>query len=841
MNKKAMLAACLTLTLCVAATLQWAKPADTASAQEGIKVVIEGKPLTLSTPAFIENGSTLVPVREIAEALGAEVTYKETDKGARTVRLTRGAREALLTIGSTTMEAGGKRVTLNAYPRTVKSITMVPLRAISESLGTVVTWDGIQRIVSIDEPLQLPSIGSEKKLAELLQHMAEQRTSMTLFGAEDGAISAPTSSAVDKAAAAPEAAPAASDDGGAGSDYSRTNVQVDGVDEADWVKTDGNYIYQISGSRVVIADIADPAKPRLTAELSYSREEGFQPQQLYIDDSKLLVIGSKTLYDNASHSGGTAEPASPSEGSATRSGSGDSSASSPVDDAAVSGKMAIMPIYSHKSMVVAYVYELGSDGKPTLTRQLEQEGSYLSSRKIGNALYLITNKYTYHYGIYDMPATKSEQAAGKLAAAYEPSFRDTAVSDELQTVKLSDIRYFPEPVDNSMMLVGAVDLGQPEGALQVSAYFGAGGTIYASQRNLYTAQTVYAEEDGSYKGTTKLHKFRLDNGSITYISEGSVPGALLNQFSMDEHEGYFRVALTKGDMWAAGEAGSTNNVYVLNEKLETVGKLEGLAPGERIYSVRFMGDRAYMVTFRNVDPLFVIDLANPAKPGVLGQLKIPGYSDYLHPYDENHLIGFGKETIELPSGGMSQDDTIAYTQGMKLALFDVTDVTQPKELFKEIIGDRGTHSELLYDHKALLFSKDKGLLAFPVELYEVSSKAREEAGSSPAYGQFTYQGAYVYGIDLKKGFQLRGRISHLSESELAQAGHYGYDYTKTVRRILYAGDTLYTLSEAMLKANRMDNLQEQGSLPYPHDPGYGYGHGKVGVPMPIDPMPAVEP
>jgi hypothetical protein len=308
---------------------------------------------------------------------------------------------------------------------------------------------------------------------------------------------------------------------------------------------------------------------------------------------------------------------------------------------------------------------------------------------------------------------------------------------------------------------------------------------------------------------------------------------------MDEHEGYFRVALTSGNMWASGNAGSKNNVYVLDESLAIAGKLEGLAPGEKIYSVRFMGDRAYLVTFRNVDPLFVVDLSRPTAPVVLGQLKIPGYSDYLHPYDENHIIGFGKETVEVPSKGMGPDETMAFYQGMKIAMFDVTDVAQPKELFKEVIGDRGTGSELLHNHKALLFSKAKGLMAFPVELYEIKNKDAIKPGEMPAYGEFVYQGAYVYGIDLASGFDLKGRISHLTDEDLKKSGQYGYDYNKTVRRILYSGDTLYTLSDSMLKANGISDLNEKGMLTYPPLPEPSYWGGKGTID--IMPMPAVTP
>ena len=308
------------------------------------------------------------------------------------------------------------------------------------------------------------------------------------------------------------------------------------------------------------------------------------------------------------------------------------------------------------------------------------------------------------------------------------------------------------------------------------------------------------------------------------MAEGKVPGTIVNQFSMDEYAGNFRIATTSGDMWASGENTSKNNLYILGDALQEIGKIEGIAPGERIYSVRFMGKRAYMVTFRTVDPLFAIDVSDPTSPKVLGALKIPGYSDYLHPYDENHLIGFGKDTVEVEQKD-SLGNTIstnAFYLGMKVALFDVTDVENPKELHKLIIGDRGTGSELLYNHKALLFSREKNLLAFPVELYEIANKSTN-AGSSPTtitgprmpdYGTFTYQGAYIYQLDPQNGFQLQGRITHLTDEELSKSGNW-YTSERFVRRILYIGDTLYTLSDGMIKANARNGLQEMGSLHIP--------------------------
>ena len=176
-----------------------------------------------------------------------------------------------------------------------------------------------------------------------------------------------------------------------------------------------------------------------------------------------------------------------------------------------------------------------------------------------------------------------------------------------------------------------------------------------------------------------------------------------------------------------------------------------------------MGEKGYMVTFRMVDPLFAVDLSDPANPKILGELKIPGFSDYLHPYDENHIIGFGRDA-----------DMDGFETGMKMALFDVTDPTNPKELYATKIGDRGTFSEILHNHRALLFSKEKDIIAFPV----------------------AFQGAIIYGLDLERGFSLKGKITHIDE----------------VDRIIYIGDVLYTTSKGMIKASDMNSLREIKSV-----------------------------
>jgi uncharacterized secreted protein with C-terminal beta-propeller domain len=301
---------------------------------------------------------------------------------------------------------------------------------------------------------------------------------------------------------------------------------------------------------------------------------------------------------------------------------------------------------------------------------------------------------------------------------------------------------------------------------------------------------------------TVLYKFSLNNGKIAYAGKGSVPGTILNQFSLDEYNGHLRIATTTGQIWRDDEHTSKNHLYLLDEHLRLTGKLENIAPGEKIYSVRFMGSRAYLVTFKKVDPLFVIDLKDPKAPKILGKLKIPGYSDYLHPYDENHLIGFGKDAVE-------QKDR-AYYQGMKVALFDVSDVEHPVEKFTEIIGDRGTESELLHNHKALLFSKEKNLLAFPVTLMQTERNGQEE--DATRYGEFVFQGALVYQLDLQRGFTLRAKLTHLSEADLRKAGNGWYDSDLNIRRILAINDMLYTVSPAKIKAYRLADLRESKSL-----------------------------
>lgn len=637
----------------------------------------------------------------------------------------------------------------------------------------------------------LPTVGTVEKLRSILAEAESSRPMMTLgMGIEDTKSAAPNSTS--------QATASKSISLEGGSDYSTTNLQVDGVDEADIIKNDGKYIYQVNNQELIVAQVFPSEPMSIVSRIGFKQSE-FTPQELYVDDKYLVLIGSAHY----------------PEALPTKTPQGDVQPSEPGSDAVQSKKPSQVQIYPpiyNKSTTKAIIYDLENKSNLKKIREVELDGNYVSSRKIGSNLYLIANKYLDTYHIMKQESDPPQ-----------PSYRDTVGKGEFVKIGYNDIHYFPNSLEPSYLLIAGLDLNLKDKEMQVSPYLGSSQTVYASASNLYVAVTQYQKinqpvpmaqptpdqlKPSSFKTTTALYKFSLDKGETTFKNKGEVPGTILNQFAMDENNGFFRIATTTGEIQRTDSLTSKNNVYILDEALQLTGKVEDIAPGEKIYSVRFMGDRGYMVTYKKVDPFFVLDLKNPASPKILGALKIPGFSDYLHPYDENHIIGFGKETVELSQNG----GTNAYYQGLKLAVFDVTDVSHPVEMFKTIIGDRGTDSEVLRNHKTLLFDKEKGILSFPVTLMEVKNSVPNSKNGILNYGQFTFQGAYVYQFDLLKGFTLRGKITHLKDADVLKAGqHYMYG-SNTVERIIYIKDTLYTISKGMIKANDLESLQERNTL-----------------------------
>lgn len=630
--------------------------------------------------------------------------------------------------------------------------------------------------------IPLPMVGSFENLKAML-NLKQQSTGYYYDTDINGPIPVPV------------ATPAPGDPGW---DHSTVNNQVEGVDEADVVQTDGEYIYQVNRNRIIVAK-AYPAKEMSVVKVvEFSDEKGFTPSQLLMGENKLIVIGSVSTMIQYTPSPLPTASIRP--------------VPSKVPDMSLTPTPAVTSgrYYSFtKTITKAIILDLTDKTKIKKIREIDVEGSYLSARKIGSYLYLIANKNISYFDDKDM------------MNLFKPTYRDTNASQDYSELSYSEIHYFPEFTRPNYMTIAGVNVDDPDSKLFVSSYLGAGQNMYVSQNNIYIAETGYysspiimpAADSVSIlpiiprtfnTNNTLIYKFSMEKGNVTFAGKGEAPGNILNQFSMDEHKDHFRIATTS----IGKDYKTLNNLYIMDKELKVTGKIEGIAPGEKIYSTRFMGDRGYMVTFKNTDPLFVFDLKDPSKPEILGELKIPGYSDYLHPYDENHIIGIGKDTVE-----SSYDQNFAWYQGMKLALFDITDVNNPVEKFKEIIGDRGTTSEVLTNHKALLFSKAKNLMAFPVTVMTIPENLKSETKEpGSVYGTFQFQGAYVYNIDPEKGFQLKGRITHMTPEDCMKIGGYYYGGNTKVERVMYIDDTLYTLSREQIKANNIDDLKEINTL-----------------------------
>ncbi len=632
------------------------------------------------------------------------------------------------------------------------------------------------------EAAALPAVTSCAELARLLEERQDRQLLRAGFGTR-----ATVEQSFDGAEAVSGAAKLPAN---AGADYSTTNVQVPGVDEADVVKTDGRYIYQVNRERVLVIN-AYPAETMSVAKVIRFADERFSPREIFLDDEHLVVVGTSYREVPWAHPG--------------------------------------PPRPRHNATVKAVVFDIRNKADITQVREVELEGHYLSARKINKNVYLVANKYPDYYLLRD--------AGVPTRNGLTPAYRDSLAGEDFVRVPCTDVCYFPDFAQPNYLLVAGFNLDDVTGELAVRAYLGAGENVYVSPENLYVATTerdhgpiipLPEPLDGAARPDiavgpqiwpplreekTTIYRFALEGGRAAFSGRGEVPGTVLNQFSMDEHGGYFRVGTTLN---AFGRDTSRNGLYILDGDLNVAGKIEDIAPGERIYAVRFMGDRGYMVTFKTTDPLFVFDLADPHNPTMLGALKIPGFSNYLHPFDENHLIGFGKDAVEAvqkrPDGSVVSQG-FAWEQGMKLALFDVTDVNNPVEKHVVHIGDRGTHSEVLDNHRALLFDPEKNLLAFPITIHEI--KHRTPATPPSAYGTFTFQGAYVYRLTLDRGFEWQGGITHLTDEDYLKAGHYRSRGDRHVQRILYINENLYTLSEGMVKANDIKTLAERGKLLLP--------------------------
>jgi len=546
----------------------------------------------------------------------------------------------------------------------------------------------------------------------------------------------------------------------AASDYSTTNIQVAGVDEADIVKTDGEYIYFVSGNKTIIVKAYPPEQAQIVSEIEL---EG-TIIGIFVNGNRLVVFEQETTYYLY------------------------------YDDMPVV-KESYAPYVSPKMFIK--VYDVSDRENPQLQRELSSDGQYVSSRLIGDYAYVVTNEPVYE-----------EEG--------EVNLPEIHVGGNETEIPATDI-YYSDVADYYYMYTTIIAINiqnDAEEPTYETILLGASSNLYVSLNNIYLTFPVWGTDilgrEVWDSQETSIHRIHIEGAEIEYIASGGVPGMVLNQFSMDEYEGYFRVATT-----TQGET-TGNNVYILDMDLNIVGLLEGLAPGETIYSARFMGERCYLVTFKQVDPLFVIDLSDPSNPRELGYLKVTGYSDYLHPYDETHLIGIGKETTDAGE--------FAWYQGVKISLFDVTDVNNPLEISKLEIGDRGTDSPVLWDHKAFLFDKSRNLMVMPILEAKVDETKYSEEDLVWAYGEPVWQGAYVLHVSLDSGISLQGKITHIEDITDPEQQYYYYYSPFSVERSLYIGDVLYTISQAKIKMNSLETLDYINEVELPHSTWVPYDY-----------------
>jgi uncharacterized secreted protein with C-terminal beta-propeller domain len=578
-------------------------------------------------------------------------------------------------------------------------------------------------------------------------------------------------------------------------------VQVEGVDEPDIVKTDGTYLYIVSNNTVIIVKAYPAENAEILGEIKF--DDSLSVLNIFIDGSRLVVFLQSYDY--------------------------------PILKNAFAENSKINYWYGSTDTYVK-IYDLEDMSQPTLVKDIVVGGSFSGARLIGDYVYVITTQYSYSTDENDTIVPRlminDEVLEVPLSDIYYVDIPEK--SSTFTNIMSVNIHDDAEAVNQKIFLLGTTQtLYVSENNIYVSYsmwYYDYSSlekiledkllpllpdsartqldTVEGLNLEDYQKQTIaqwiiqgyvqsLSDEQKSdivkdiAKDTEKtiIHRISIDNGEISYEAQGTVTGYIKDQFSLSEYNGYLRVSTTLSGStlsYYIGSVESQNNVYVLDMDLKLVGSLEEIAPGETIYATRFIGDICYLVTFRQVDPFFVIDLSDPTDPQILGQLKIPGYSTYLHPYDETHIIGIGRDGSKV-----------------KISLFDVSDMSNPIELSNYTIQNEDeenpwwSDSSALYEHKAFLFDREKNLLVIPA-------------------GTYNKQLAYVFDISIDDGILLKGTISHdvevQTQEENGEYKSYYYDDGNSIQRTLYIENVLYTISKNMVKMNSLDDLSEINSV-----------------------------
>ena len=600
-----------------------------------------------------------------------------------------------------------------------------------------------------------------------------------------------------------------------GSEYSTTNVQVENVDEPDYLKNDSKYVYIVSQNTLSIIDAYPAESAKLVLKIALDIDSQYI-QNMFLNEDRLVIF-----YNGQS-------------------------------DEEIIPQYDFVPRRSYSSVTHALIVDVSDKENPTILKDYSIDGYFSDARMIGNYAYFVTNS-NIDYQYPRLPIIMEDSVRIMTPEAFY--FDNVEQFSNFNTLTAIDI--FGDTINSETFLMGytgsiyvsedsfyiTYQQNMPFGFYENSSrdrFFDVivpilpidiqekiksiqnDSSISSSAQWVKISELMqksYNEMDKNEKeklfekikdalneydakiqektNKTIIHKISINEDKIEYVAKGSVPGRLLNQFSMDESGDRFRVVTTTEYYTQYQGTVRANAVYVLDEQLNIVGELDQIAPDESVYSARFIGDRLYLVTFQQIDPFFVIDLSKDT-PKILGELKIPGFSNYLHPYDNEHIIGIGRDTKEIEEGRVQQ-------LGIKIALFNVADVNNPKVIDDVVIGDSSTYSEALNEHKAFFFDKTKGIISIPIT---GDTKNLNEDSSAkmiaPDYNRWS--GFYVFDLDSVNGFELKGKVTH-SDSD---SRYYGMNNART----FYIDDVLYTASEGYLKMNSIDDLKGINSLKF---------------------------